>query len=715
MEQSPQQILHTIFGYEQFRPLQQEIIERITNGGDALVLMPTGGGKSLCYQIPALARPGVGIVISPLIALMQDQVDALKQLGVKAAFLNSTLDFNTAREIEQAVRQGELDLLYVAPERLMTESFLALLEQTPLALFAIDEAHCVSQWGHDFRPDYIQLSILHERFPQIPRIALTATADQRTRQEIIERLNLGSANTFLNSFDRPNIRYRITQNGGGQSGKQQLLRFIRMEHPDDAGIVYCLSRRKVDDTAQWLRDEGFNALPYHAGLPTAVRAKNQSKFLREEGVIIVATIAFGMGIDKPDVRFVAHMNLPKSLEAYYQETGRAGRDGEPANAWMLYGLQDVIMLRQMMADSDANESHKRVEQHKLDTMLGFCEQISCRRQSLLSYFDEQMKQPCGNCDNCLEPAESWDATEAARKALSCVHRTGQRFGVNYLVDVLLGKDNERIRQFGHDRLSTYGIGQELSVEQWRNLFRQLVSNGLLSVDVEGYGGLRLSEKCRPVLRGAEKLTLRKALKKSKQERKKRSDRSRFTAPAEQALWDALREKRSELAKENGVPPYVVFHDATLMEMVEYRPNNLAQMGRISGIGEKKLELYGEIFLNVLADFPSETEGTTRTKNDDTVDKTLQLFLSGLDIASIAAKRELKDETIYTHLSQAIEAGEIDMMDVLNLKQATVDQIKDALLEEGEESVRLKPIFDAFDGEYCYGQLRCVRAALFQSK
>jgi ATP-dependent DNA helicase RecQ len=715
LQHSTQHILQSTFGYESFRPLQQEIIDQVTNGGDALVLMPTGGGKSLCYQIPSLARPGVGIVISPLIALMQDQVDALKQLGVRAAFLNSTLNFNAAREVEQALRQGELDLLYVAPERLMTEGFLSLLEQAPLALFAIDEAHCVSQWGHDFRPDYIQLSILHERFPQIPRIALTATADQRTRQEIIERLSLGSANTFLNSFDRPNIRYRITQGGGGQSGKQQLLRFIRMEHPTDAGIVYCLSRRKVDDTAKWLSEEGFNALPYHAGLPTTVRANNQSRFLREESIIIVATIAFGMGIDKPDVRFVAHMNLPKSLEAYYQETGRAGRDGQPANAWMLYGLQDVIMLRQMMADSDANENYKRVEQHKLDTMLGFCEQISCRRQSLLHYFDEQMDQPCGNCDNCLEPAESWDATEAARKALSCVHRTGQRFGVNYLVDVLLGKENDRIRQFSHDKLSTYGIGKDMTVEQWRNLFRQLVSNGLLSVDVEGYGGLRLSEKCRPVLRGEQKLTLRKALQKSAPERKKRSDRSRFTAPSEQALWDALREKRSALAKENGVPPYVVFHDATLMEMVELRPCDLQQMGRISGIGEKKLELYGELFLNVLADAPSQAEGSARTKESDTVDKTLQLFLSGLDVPGIAAERALKDETIYTHLSQAIEAGEIEMMDVLGLDQGSIDQINDALLEEGEESVRLKPIFDVFEGAYCYGQLRCVRAALFLNK
>ena len=721
MRQTPQQILQTIFGYESFRPLQQEIIERLVEGGDALVLMPTGGGKSLCYQIPALARPGVGIVISPLIALMQDQVDALKQLGVRAAYLNSTLDYDAARCVEYALQQGELDLLYVAPERLMTENFLSLLDRAPVALFAIDEAHCVSQWGHDFRPEYIQLSILHERFPQIPRIALTATADQRTRREIIERLNLGAANTFLNSFDRPNIRYRITQSGG-QSGKQQLLRFIRMEHPGDAGIVYCLSRRKVDELARWLAEQGLTALPYHAGLPASVRAENQSRFLREERVIIVATIAFGMGIDKPDVRFVAHMNLPKSLEAYYQETGRAGRDGDPANAWMLYGLQDVIMLRKMMADSDATESHKRVEQHKLDAMLGFCEQISCRRQSLLHYFDEALAEPCGNCDTCLDKVETWDATIAAQKALSCVHRTGQRFGVNYLVDVLLGKDNARIHQFGHDKLSTFGIGDELTNEQWRNLFRQLVSNGLLDVDVEGYGGLRLTEKCRPVLRGNQTLVLRKTLKQSKPERKSRNKSARFGQPAEQALWDALRQKRSELAKEHGVPPYVVFHDATLMEMVEYRPESLQQMSHISGVGERKLEQYGQAFLDLLMALDSPelpqraSVGAVRgeaafAEKSDTVDETLKLFLSGLDVAAIAQHRELKDETIHSHLAQAIEAGEIDVMDVLGLDQASVDRIKDALLEEGVDALRLKPVFDALGGEFGYGVLRCVRASI----
>ena len=705
LRQSPQQILQSVFGYEQFRPLQQEIIDCLVDGGDALVLMPTGGGKSLCYQIPALVRPGVGIVVSPLIALMQDQVDALRQLGVRAAFLNSTLDFETAQAVEQALLQDELDLLYVAPERLMTERFQSLLEQAPLALFAIDEAHCVSQWGHDFRPEYIQLSVLPERFPQVPRIALTATADRRTRHEIIQRLELGEASAYLNSFDRPNIRYRIAQSSG-QSARQQLLRFIRLEHPGDAGIVYCLSRRKVEETASWLSDQGLNALPYHAGLSVSQRAENQSRFLREEGVIIVATIAFGMGIDKPDVRFVAHLNLPKSLEAYYQETGRAGRDGEPANAWMLYGLQDVILLRQMMATSEADEGHKRIEQHKLEAMLGFCEQISCRRQALLGYFGEQLAEPCGNCDTCLEPVETWDATVAAQKALSCVHRTGQRFGVNYLIDVLLGKDNERIRQFGHDRLSTFGIGSELSVEQWRTLFRQLVSNGLLDVDVEGYGGLRLTEKCRSVLRGEQPLVLRKLIKPSKAERKRKPKGERFAKSAEQALWDALRQKRSELAREQGVPPYVVFHDATLMEMVELRPENRQQMAQISGIGERKLEQYGDAFLGVLSEFKGQEAAQA-----DTVDETLQLLRSGLRAGAIAERRGLKPETIYSHLAELIAAGQIEIADAVELDQPCIDRIKDLLLEAGDDVMPLKPVYDALDGEVDYGMLRCVRAAL----
>jgi ATP-dependent DNA helicase RecQ len=465
----PETVLKSVFGYDNFRGQQKDIITQLIQGKDALVLMPTGGGKSLCYQIPAMIRPGVGIVISPLIALMQDQVNALHQLGVNAAFLNSTLSMDEVRGVEQQLLQNQLDLLYIAPERLTSTWTQSLLQRLNIALFAIDEAHCVSQWGHDFRVDYLQLSLLHEKFPQIPRIALTATADEKTRVEIIKRLALEQAGSFVSGFDRPNIRYRIVQK---QNAKQQLLNFIRIEHAGDAGIVYCLSRKKVESIAKWLSEKGINALPYHARLANQVKQQNQHRFLMEEGVVIVATIAFGMGIDKPNVRFVAHLDLPKSIEGYYQETGRAGRDGEPANAWMTYGLQDVITLRQMLADSKADEIHKRVEFHKLDAMLALCEQVNCRRQALLAYFGDELKQGCGNCDTCLEPVETWDGTVAAQQALSCIYRTEQRFGVNYLIEVLLGKSTERIQNFGHDKQSTFGIGKELDEKQWRSLIRQ---------------------------------------------------------------------------------------------------------------------------------------------------------------------------------------------------------------------------------------------------
>jgi ATP-dependent DNA helicase RecQ len=613
----PLRILHSVFGYEHFRAPQAEVINTLMAGGDALVLMPTGGGKSLCFQIPAIARPGTGIVVSPLIALMQDQVAALKQAGVRAEFLNSTLDAGEARDIEAQLRRGELDLLYVAPERLLLDRTLDLLAHTPLALFAIDEAHCVSQWGHDFRPEYMGLNVLHERFPAVPRIALTATADEPTRREIIARLKLEDARVFISSFDRPNIRYRIRQSGGA-SAREQLLRFIRDEHASDAGIVYCLSRKRVDEIAAWLTAQGLAALPYHAGLTGEVRSANQSRFLNEEGVIIVATIAFGMGIDKPNVRFVAHLNLPKSVEAYYQETGRAGRDGLAADAWMIYGLQDVIMLRQMLESSESDDAHKRVERHKLDAMLGLCELTTCRRQALLSYFDgqdvrmsretgmsgatsETLPKPCGNCDTCLEPPETWDATVPAQKALSCVHRTGQRFGVNYLVDVLLGKDDDRIKRFAHDQLSTFGIGKELDHNEWRGVFRQLIARGLLAVDLEGHGGLRLTDLSRPVLRGEERLMLRRDIKpeKTKKTKTPRAARSPFTRETDQHLWEALRARRLELAKKQGVPPYVVFHDATLAEMVERRPQSLDELAHISGVGERKLAAYGQDILDVI--------------------------------------------------------------------------------------------------------------------
>jgi len=596
-------ILNSVFGYDCFRPPQDEVVASLVAGEDALVLMPTGGGKSLCYQIPALVRYGTGVVISPLIALMQDQVAALCQLGVRAACLNSSLSPDAARRVERELRAGELDLIYVAPERLMMERMLELLDSVPVALFAIDEAHCVSQWGHDFRPEYLQLSVLHERYPEVPRIALTATADERTRQEIVTRLGLDDARLFISSFDRPNIRYRLHEGQG--NAREQLLRFIRDEHAGEAGIVYCLSRQKVDDTAAWLASKGVPALPYHAGLSAGVRSANQSRFISEEGLVIVATIAFGMGIDKSNVRFVAHLSLPKSVEAYYQETGRAGRDGLPADAWMSYGLQDVIMLRQMMAESAADDAYKRMERHKLDAMLGLCELTGCRRQALLAYFGETLAAPCGNCDNCLSPPETWDATQAAQKALSCVHRTGQRFGVMYLIDVLLGKDDERIRRFGHDRISTFGIGTELGATAWRGVFRQLIARGLLSVDVDGHGGLHLTDACRAVLRGEEQLWLRREAPLAKGRSKRSGGKSGaataggFATAADRALWDALRELRMALARAQNVPPYVVFHDATLAEMVRQRPMDREALAAVSGVGERKLAAYGEDFLALI--------------------------------------------------------------------------------------------------------------------
>ncbi|MEW8461961.1 MAG: DNA helicase RecQ [Candidatus Thiodiazotropha endolucinida] len=581
------EVLRHTFGYSDFRPPQDRIISHLIDGGDAIVLMPTGGGKSLCYQIPAIVREGTGIIISPLIALMQDQVNSLRQYGVRAAFLNSALTPEEAHQVERQLLREELDLLYVAPERLLTPRMLNLLMQSRIALFAIDEAHCVSHWGHDFRPEYIQLSQLHERFPETPRIALTATADKPTRKEIVQRLALQQAGEFIAGFDRPNIRYQISENDG--NAKQRLLRFIRQEHPDESGIVYCLSRKRVNEIAAWLQENGIDALPYHAGLDNRSRQHHQTRFLRDEGVVIVATIAFGMGIDKPDVRFVAHLNLPKSIEAYYQETGRAGRDGQAANAWMIYGLQDVITLRQMQASSDADESHKRVERHKLDAMLAFCEITTCRRQTLLAYFDDHLEHPCGNCDTCLQPPETWDATVASQMALSCVHRTGQRFGVNHLIDVLLGKESDRISQFGHHRVSTFGIGKDLTATEWRTVYRQLIARGLLAVDLEGYGGLRLTQASRPVLRGETRLMLRKARKMgAKQQRKQ--PRIAEISDGNQAIWQALRNLRLELAQTQGVPAYVIFHDATLIEMAEKRPRDKQQLALISGVGDHKLEM-----------------------------------------------------------------------------------------------------------------------------
>ncbi|WP_370299290.1 DNA helicase RecQ [Abyssibacter sp.] len=591
------EVLQRVYGYSEFRGEQAAIVDAAIAGRDALVLMPTGGGKSVCYQIPSLVRPGVGVVVSPLIALMSDQVAALRQLGVRAAYLNSTLDYQEASDVEAQLRAGQLDLLYLAPERLLMPRTLELLAELRLALIAIDEAHCVSQWGHDFRPEYLGLATLADRFPGVPRMALTATADVPTRDEITQRLALHDPQRFVASFDRPNIRYRVSERA---NAKQQLLRFLQKEHPGDAGVVYCLSRKKVEATAEWLRDEGFDAVPYHAGLGAERRAANQSRFLREDGVVVVATIAFGMGIDKPDVRFVAHLDLPGSVEAYYQETGRAGRDGEPADAWMLYGLGDVVQRRQMIDSGEAEDGRKRIERSKLDAMLGYCELDTCRRQPLLRYFGETLEQACGNCDNCLWPPDTDDATQSARQALSAVYRTGQRFGVSYLVDHLLGKRDERASRFGHDQLSTFGIGQELTADRWRRLFRQLIARGHLDVDVGGFGGLHLTKSARGLLKGEQSIRVRrKAAAPAGSSRRARAPQASL-APGDEALFERLRAWRKDEADEQGVPAYVVFHDATLRDIAREKPADDASLAAISGVSAKRLERYGAAILELIA-------------------------------------------------------------------------------------------------------------------
>ena len=589
---APLEILRETYGYDAFRGQQAQIIDAVCAGRDALVLMPTGGGKSVCYQIPSLVRPGLGIVVSPLIALMQDQVQALTELGIRAAYLNSTLlPAEQASVIEQAQR-GELDLLYVAPERLLQPQTLSWLGACELALIAIDEAHCVSSWGHDFRQDYLQLGQLAEHFPGTPRIALTATADPRTRQDIVDRLALSGPQIFVDGFDRPNICYAVEQK---TNARQQLLGFLA-DRKEQSGIVYCLSRKSVEATAEYLVSCGFNALPYHAGMDADVRRQHQQRFLREDAIIMVATIAFGMGIDKPDVRFVAHMDLPKSVEAYYQETGRAGRDGQPADAWMVYGLQDVVRMARMVDESEAGEEHKRVERTKLNALLGWCEVTSCRRRHLLAYFGEAAPEQCGNCDICLRPPVTWDGTEAAQKALSCVYRTGQRFGAGHVIDVLRGQGRDKVQQFGHDQLSTFGIGAEFSDAQWRSVFRQLVVGGFLSVDHSRYGALRLTPSSRGLLRGEVTLNLREETTPTR----RRASREKIDLEIEEeALFDALKELRRELAQSHGVPPYVIFHDATLLEMTRHRPDSPAELLALSGVGQAKLQKYGEAFIDVV--------------------------------------------------------------------------------------------------------------------
>jgi ATP-dependent DNA helicase RecQ len=720
------EILSRVFGYAGFKGRQAEVIAHVNAGGSALVLMPTGGGKSLCYQIPALVRGGLALVVSPLIALMQDQVDALRQAGVRADFYNSTLSQEAKGSVRRAALSGGLDLLYAAPETLNTEFFREFIGSLKLSLIAVDEAHCVSQWGHDFRPEYLQIAHLRQAHPEAPLVALTATADPLTRQEIQERLGLAQDPVFVSSFDRPNIRYEITLK---ESAKDQLLDFIEERHHGEAGIVYCLSRKKTEEVAEWLSKRGVPALPYHAGLPAALRAKHQAKFLREDGLVMVATIAFGMGIDKPDVRFVAHLDLPKSVEGYYQETGRAGRDGLPSSAWMAYGLGDVVQLRQFIEKGEGDAAYKRLSSQKLNSMLGFCESVQCRRLALLAYFGEGHPGACGNCDNCLDQSKSWDGTLAAQKALSAMARTGGYFGAGHLIDVLMGKPTPKALERGHDKLSVWGVGADMQAGQWSSVFRQLVAGGWADVDAEAFGALKLNEKSWAVMKGQEKVSLREdpkpAQKRGKPKGGGASDKH-LEGEAAQA-FEALRSLRMRLAKEANLPPYVIFHDATLRAMATDKPRSLGALAEISGVGQTKLEKYGAEFLTELCrvygyqaqeDAPDrrrrrvyaspDHEGADAASDKpDTVMETLKWLQSGLDVPGIANRRGLTPETIWGHLSDLIASGKLDPHRAAPLPETERVQIMDLL---AQHDGRLKPVFEALGGRHPYGLLRCLRAA-----
>jgi ATP-dependent DNA helicase RecQ len=707
------QILADVFGYREFRSHQAEIISTVIAGGDALALMPTGGGKSLCYQIPALVRPGMGVVVSPLIALMQDQVEALTQAGVKAAFLNSTLDWREQTALEAKIAAGELDILYVSPERLLQDRTLSLLARTELALFAIDEAHCVSQWGHDFRPEYRKLKTLAERFSNVPRIALTATADERTREEIATELTLEGARRFIASFDRPNIRYTISDMGS-VGARERLWRFIEAEHGEDAGIVYCLSRKSVEETATWLARKGRTALAYHAGLNAEVRRDVLERFRTEPGVIVVATIAFGMGIDKPDVRFVAHLNLPKTIEAYYQETGRAGRDGLPANAWLSYGLQDLIQLRQWIAQSEGSDTYKQVQRQKLDALVGLCELPSCRRTALLAYFGERKSEPCGNCDNCISPPKTMDGTVLAQKALSAAYRTGQRFGVTYLVEVLLGRANERIARAGHDKLAVFGVGKETDETTWKGVYRQLTAAGCLTGDDDGYGTLLLTDAARPILRGEEPFRLRIATQEARAKSKRQGKSSVAVTEGDRPLFEALRALRLKLAGEAKLPPYIICTDVTLAELAAVRPKDEAALHDITGLGNSKIARYGAALLAAITvhegggdEEPAPDNGLSQAAN-----QTLKRHRDGMDAETIAAQSKLDVATVYDHFAGAIELGLIEARDVVGLEEDEIDEILGTFEELGTlDSGKLEPAHAALGERFDVGVLKCLLAEL----